>query len=161
FSRDNARIGLWRPVDFLFDVGVGIYFLEPCDDEKIPILFIHGALGSPANWRSIVKGLDRTRFQPWFAYYPTALPLDATGTAIHRWVQRLSLSCHFSRLLVVAHSMGGLVGRAFINDTLRDRGGGIADTVRLFVTLSTPWQGHAKAALGVQQAPTVAPSWYD
>jgi hypothetical protein len=57
--------------------------------------------------------------------------------------------------------MGGLVGRAFINDALRDPDGEVAESVRLFVTLSTPWQGQAMAASGVKHAPAVAPSWID
>ena len=109
----------------------------------------------------MIERLDRTRFQPWFVYYPTALPLDLTGAAVHRWVQRLYSIYGFSRLLVVGHSMGGLVGRAFINDAVQHADGGLADTLRLFVTLSTPWQGHSMAALGVQHAPAVAPSWHD
>ena len=125
------------------------------------MLFIHGAMGSPAEWRPMIERLDHTRFQPWLVYYPTAFPLDVTAAGLHRWMQRLHSMYRFSRLLVVAHSMGGLVGRAFINDALQTADGGVADTLRLFVTLSTPWQGHSMAALGVQRAPAVAPSWYD
>ena len=161
FSHDNAKIGLWQPIDFLFDVGAGLYFLEPYDEKKIPILFIHGALGTPDDWRWLIAHLDRNRFQPWLLYYPTALPLELDGAALDRWMQRLYTTFRFPRLLVVAHSMGGLVARAFINTALRDPTGGVADSLRLFVTLSTPWQGQAAAALGVEQAPAVAPSWYD
>jgi len=161
FSHDNARLGLWRPVDFLFDVGAGLYFLEPYDAKKIPVLFIHGAVGTPDDWRAVIEHLDRARFQPWLLYYPTALSLRLDGHAIDRWMQRLYSTYRFSRLLVVAHSMGGLVGRSFINSALQNPSGGVAESLRLFVTLSTPWQGQSAAGLGVEHAPTVAPSWYD
>ena len=47
FSDENARRGLWQPVEFVRQVGAGVYFLEPYDPTKIPVLFVHGALGHP------------------------------------------------------------------------------------------------------------------
>jgi len=161
FSDDNARMGLWAPVEFLFDVGAGIYFLEPYDAHKTPVLFVHGADGSPANWTPVIEHLDRTRFQPWLAYYPTALPLELDASGLDRWMQRLYATYRFPRLIVVAHSMGGLVSRAFINHALQHSDSGVGDRLCLFVTLSTPWGGDARAALGIEQAPAVAPSWLD
>ncbi len=161
FSHDNARLGLWQPVDFLFDVGAGLYFLEPYDPKKTPVLFIHGAMGTPDDWRTIIAHLDRSRFQPWLLYYPTALHLTLDGQAIDRWMQRLYSTYRFSRLLVVAHSMGGLVGRSFINSALQNPSGGVAESLHLFITLSTPWQGQSDAALGAEHAPVAAPSWFD
>jgi pimeloyl-ACP methyl ester carboxylesterase len=155
FSEQNAQMGLWRPVEFLFSVGPGIYFLEPYDPEKIPVLYVHGALGNPTDFRDLIGKLDRTRFQPWLLYYPTAPSLENTAKVVDRWVQFLWVTHRFEKLAVVAHSMGGLVARAFINE---DAG---AVGVDLFVSLSTPWQGHRGAQLGVDQAPVVAPSWYD
>src|SRR5262249_37612541 len=65
FSDDNAKIGLWDPFRFLFEIGAGVYFLEPYDPHKIPVLFVHGAMGHPGNWKYLVSTLDRSRFQPW------------------------------------------------------------------------------------------------
>jgi hypothetical protein len=72
FSDENGKLGLWNPLKFLFDVGAGIYFLEEYDPHKIPVLFVHGAVGHPGDWKHLVRSLDRSRFQPWLAYYPTA-----------------------------------------------------------------------------------------
>lgn len=159
FSEAAARIGLWRPVEFLVDVGAGIYFLEPYDPTRTPVLFVHGALGNPNNFRSLIAGLDRRRFQAWVAYYPSAVRLDVAGAALGRWLQALEVEYRFPRLAVVAHSMGGLVARAYLNG---DRDGLGGELERLaFVTIATPWQGHASAALGVQRAPVVVPAWFD
>lgn len=160
FSDANASLGLWRPVEFIFDVGPGIYFLEPHDEAKTPVLFIHGALGHPGIWREMVARLDRDRFQPWFAYYPTAASLDVISTAIERWMQHLWFTHGFERFLVVAHSMGGLVARDFTGRMVR-RGLYGDHGVALLLTMATPWQGQAGAGLGVEQAPVVAPSWVD
>jgi len=161
FSYDNAELGLWQPVDFVFNVGAGVYFLEPYDPDKIPVLFVHGAVGHPGIWADLIERLDREHFQPWLVYYPTAARLDMAAEALDRWIQYLFAVHRFPRLVVVAHSMGGLVARAFINRVLAASDGGAAKGLRTFITLSTPWNGHTAAARGVEKAPVVAPSWYD
>jgi pimeloyl-ACP methyl ester carboxylesterase len=160
FSAESARRGLWQPADFLREVGAGVYFLEPYDPQKVPVLFVHGALGHPRNFATLISRLDRNRFQPWLAYYPTAVPLKATATFLDRWMQYLYARHQYPRLAVVAHSMGGLVARAFVNRVIA-ADDGRTDGMRLFFTISTPWEGVAAAQRGVDRAPVVAPSWYD
>jgi len=147
-------------VEFVRQVGAGVYFLEPYDPNKVPVLFVHGALGHPGNWATIVAALDRSRLQPWLAYYPTATRLDTTAMALDRWMEELYVRYRYRRLAVVAHSMGGLVARAFIN-RLVAAGDGRAEGLRLFVSVSTPWDGSALAQHAVDHSPVVAPSWYD
>lgn len=159
FSDAMARIGLWRPVEFLADAGAGIYFLEPYDPTRTPVLFVHGALGHPGNFRTLAASLDRSRYQAWFAYYPSAVRLDVAAAALERWLQALEVEYRFRRLGVVAHSMGGLVTRATLG---RDPSIAMAPLEGLsYVTIATPWQGHAAAALGVAHAPVAAPAWFD
>ena len=159
FSEAAARIGLWRPAEFLVDVGAGIYFLEPYDPARTPVLFVHGALGHPGNFRVLATSLDHRRYQVWVAYYPSAVRLEVAGAALGRWLQALEVAYGFHRLGVVAHSMGGLVARAYLADD-PDGLGATIDSLA-FVSIATPWQGHASAALGVAQAPVVVPSWFD
>jgi len=159
FSEASARLGLWRPAEFLTSVGAGIYFLEPYDPARTPVLFVHGALGHPGNFRTLVGGLDRTRYQAWLAYYPSAVGLEVAGAALGRWLQALEVAYHFERIGVVAHSMGGLVARAYL---IGDPEGLGAELEALtFVSIATPWQGHPGAARGVDRAPVVAPAWFD
>jgi pimeloyl-ACP methyl ester carboxylesterase len=160
FSAESARRGLWQPAVFLRGVGAGVYFLEPYDPRKVPVLSVHGALGHPRNFATLISRLDRNRFQPWLAYYPTAVPLKATATFLDRWMQYLYARHQYPRLAVVAHSMGGLVARAFVNRVIA-ADDGRTDGMRLFLTISTPWEGLAAAQRGVDRAPVVAPSWYD
>src|SRR5262249_55022557 len=65
----------------------------------------------------------------------------------------------YTQIAVVAHSMGGLVARAAINQGTAYLAGRRLVVLPVFVTMSTPWDGHAAAALGVKYAPVVAPSW--
>jgi len=76
FSQKNGKRGLWEPVQFLREVGGGVYFLEPFDSEKIPVVFVHGAGGYPGEWASLIHQLDRTRYQPWVFYYPSGFRLN-------------------------------------------------------------------------------------
>lgn len=65
FSATNARWGLWVPPEFLPDTGAGLYFLQEYDRDKTPILFVHGSGGNPTDFRFLIEGLDRSRYQPW------------------------------------------------------------------------------------------------
>jgi len=47
-----------------------LFFKEKYDPGKIPVLFVHGAVGTPLGWENIVGHMDLDRFQPWFYYYP-------------------------------------------------------------------------------------------
>ena len=62
----------------------------------------------------------------------------------------------FRRLHLVAHSIGGLVARAFLA-----RHGAGFPYVKLFVSISTPWQGETLAAFGVHGLPASVPLWHD
>jgi hypothetical protein len=72
FTAQQAKAGMWTPLSAAREVGGGVYFLEPYDPERIPVLFVHGIGGSPQDFRSLIEGLDRTRYQPWIYHYPTA-----------------------------------------------------------------------------------------
>jgi pimeloyl-ACP methyl ester carboxylesterase len=61
-------------------------------------------------------------------------------------------------MVIVAHSMGGLISRFALNQHLVNTK---ENFIKLLVTISTPWQGHRAAAFGVKQSPLVIPSWYD
>jgi len=158
FSLENGSTGYWKPLTFLRDFGIGVYFLEPYDPEKIPVLFIHGAVGNPADWKKTVDQMDRTKFQPWFYYYPSGIPLDDASAALNEIVKRIHAAYRFKTLYVTAQSMGGLVARGFImKNVYQDK----QDYIKQFVSISTPWNGHRLTAKGVESAPAAIPSWHD
>lgn len=51
FAPERATAGMWQPLEMARASGLGIYFLEPYDPSKIPVLFVHGLRGSPATSR--------------------------------------------------------------------------------------------------------------
>jgi pimeloyl-ACP methyl ester carboxylesterase len=156
FSEENGSQGFWAGMDFFKEIGGNIFFLEEYDPEKIPILFIHGATGTPRGWEYFINNLDRKRFQPWLFYYPTGGRLKTTAYLLLWKLYNLQIKYKFDTLYITAHSMGGLVARSFIMDYGRH-----APYVKLFIALATPWGGDRMAEYGVKQSPAVIPSWID
>jgi len=158
FSRESGSMGLWRPFEFLVNVGIGVFFLEPYDPAKIPVLFVSGAGGNPWEWRAMIAALDRTRYQPWMFVYPSGQRLASSAAVLDRCVVALHREYGFKSLVVTAHSMGGLVARDFIQ---RNASSPDNRYLPVFVSLVTPWGGHRAARIGVERSPAVVPSWID
>jgi len=158
FSAAQGESGLWEPASFPLHSGIGVYFLEKYDSTKTPVLFVYGAAGSPQDWRMFFDKIDRKKYQPWFFYYPTGRRLDEMANALNTAVNTLHNHYQFQQLHVVAHSMGGMVARAFVvKNVLEDQ----QPYIQKLVTIATPWGGHEAAAMGVKHAPKVVPSWRD
>lgn len=158
FGAEMGRTGYFDIWEFLWRAGVGVYLLEPYDPDRIPVLFVHGALGYPQEFTQLIASLDRKRYQPWFAHYPSGARLPKVAEAMSEMIASLDLQYDFDSMAVVAHSMGGLVSRAFVLD-LAERVDDLP--VRALVTIATPWGGIESAAAGVESSPYVVPSWRD
>jgi pimeloyl-ACP methyl ester carboxylesterase len=147
FDESIAEDGLWRPFDFLFKGHPGIYFLGAYDSTKIPVLFVHGINGTPQNFKTLIDRLDRQRFQPWVYYYPSGAALPQVADHLTQTLLKLHVQYGFNSFALVAHSMGGLVTRGFLQ-RYRENAGSAA--VPLFVSISTPWDGHKAAEWGAK-----------
>ena len=116
-----------RPDDPRF--ATGIYLIHPYDPNKIPILFVHGLLGTPLSWQNLTNDLCSDpkvleHYQPWFFLYPTGQPMLESSAQLREDLlatQRLfdaSGSAIASRhVVVVAHSMGGLLAHTLVSDS--------------------------------------------
>ena len=107
----------------------GIYLTEEFDPAKTPVLLVHGLLSDPTTWNKMVALLKedqqiREGFQFWFYSYPTSIPtipsaayfrkhLDA---AVEMVEQEYSYSLK-RKLIVVGHSMGGILAKSLISDS--------------------------------------------
>lgn len=156
FRAENVRAGMRAPYDFILNVGPGVYFLEKYDPSRIPVLFVHGMDGSPDNFRYLIERLDRRRFQAWVYYYPSGARLGLIADHMTQTVLQVERHYGVTTLVVIAHSMGGLVARGFLlrhePDLLR---------IPLFITLSTPWSGNSAAQMGLELSPAAVRSWHD
>jgi len=106
----------------------------------------------------MIEQMDRKNFQPWFYYYPSGVRLDKTGFVLNEIIKRIHQEYRFKTLYVTAQSMGGLVARSFIMKNIYDDR---QDYIKLFVSISTPWNGHRLTAKGAERAPAAIPSWHD
>ena len=112
----------------------------------------------PRNFEEMVENLDRSRYQAWVAFYPSGFRLQDIAHFFENALNELQAKHKFSEMVVVAHSMGGLVSRGFILENSKRKGGSF---VTRFITISTPWGGHSAAKTGVKNAPVVMPVWND
>ena len=154
FGPKGGERNYWEPISFFKETGANIWFLEPYSPKKIPILFIHGAGGTPRDFKYMAENIDRSVYQPWFFYYPGGLPLDFNAYMMGRKIGEISTIYKFDSLVLAAHSMGGLVTRAFLLGY-----GEYFPSIKLFISISTPWGGVDTARTGVEQSPVVVPSW--
>ncbi len=157
FTALQAKAGMWSPLSAVREVGGGVYFLEPYDPARIPVLFVHGIGGSPQDFRFLIERLDRDRYQPWLYHYPSGIRLPHAASLLARLVGSLHRELSFERIFVTAHSMGGLVARSALLQIEEPA----QPSIELLVTFSTPWDGHQGAKQGVRYAPAVVPSWID
>ena len=161
FAPEVVSRGVWEPLRFAEESGLQILFTEPYDPARTPVVFVHGMQGSPRDFRELVAGLDRTRFQAWVYYYPTGIDLVVNGLVLRELLGELRHRLGFERLHVVAHSMGGLVSLSAILGAAAE---GADLGIDRFVTISTPWQGAVGTRgmrAGLAITPTTAPSWTD
>lgn len=160
FAQSNALLGMYSPADFMEMAPMMFYALEEDYFYKIPVVFVHGIGGSVTDFSSIIARLDRDHYKPWFYYYPSGADLDKLAHLFYR----IFLSGNVvhldprTPLIIVAHSMGGLVVRKALNDY---KGDDEENKVRLFISIATPFGGHPDATAGIEAAPLVLPSWYD
>lgn len=101
----------------------GLYMVQPYQPGKIPVLLVHGLWSSPMTWMEMFNDLRscpevREQYQFWFYLYPTAQPF---------WISAMQMRKHLvearqlldpehkepalDQMVLVGHSMGGLVSR--------------------------------------------------
>ena len=160
FDPRYGQMGLYQPTALITHTQGFFFGLEDYDSRKTQVLFIHGIGGTARDWKFIVEGMDRARFQPWFFYYPSGLPLEKLGSLLARIL--IDFEKAFKdpnrRLVIVAHSMGGLVGQAVVNKLCRE---GTPPYLKMYISFSTPYGGVEGVKIGVEHAPVVVPSWKD
>ena len=159
FSQSTATLGLYDPAAFMELAPMMFYALEDDLFHKVPIVFVHGIGGSITDFLPVLEKLDRQRYKPWFFYYPSGADLDKLAELFYRIFLSGNLA-HLGEmpLVVVAHSMGGLVVRKSLHSYA---GTSTENEIKMFISIATPFGGHPSAKSGVEHAPLVLPSWYD
>jgi pimeloyl-ACP methyl ester carboxylesterase len=101
----------------------GLFFLEPYQPGKIPIVLVHGLLSSPSTWTDLANDLRATpgfddHFQIWAFRYATGESFLRTAADLRRalyeaveTVDPHGADASLSSIVLVGHSMGGIVSK--------------------------------------------------
>ena len=127
--QQTSRLG-WRgvrkPAEFIDEMG--LYSIEIIDPMKTPVVFIHGLGSKPATWIEPYNALlaekwFRENYQVYGFYYPTGLPpmYPAAGLRqgleeLHRELLSRGAADNAERIVLVGHSLGGLITSFQIRD---------------------------------------------
>jgi len=159
FDSSFSTLGMYDPASFTEQAPTNFYALEEDIGYKIPVVFVHGIGGSAREFETFVEQLDRTRYKPWFFHYPSGGDLDQLAELFYQiFFSGKVYQSGGMPMIVIAHSMGGLIVREAIN---KFEGKSRENQVHLFVTMTTPFGGHSAAATGEKYGLIVLPSWRD
>jgi pimeloyl-ACP methyl ester carboxylesterase len=157
FDSKYGKMGYYYPEKFAAHTQRNFFALEKFDPSKTMVLFVHGVRGTPRDFKYLVQNLDRRRFQPWFYYYPSNLPLEKLGVPLAGAIDYIGKSHNSSRIIVVAHSMGGLVALSALNALCTN---GAPPYLKGYISFDSPYGGVKAAEMG-KKAPAKIPSWSD
>jgi pimeloyl-ACP methyl ester carboxylesterase len=108
---------------------VGLGMLEPYRQDKIPVLMVHGLMSSPMTWVPMFNDLRgdpelRKHYQFWFFQYPTGLPIGYSTSILREKLNAIrakydpnGTNPNFNQMVLIGHSMGGLLSRGMIQDS--------------------------------------------
>jgi pimeloyl-ACP methyl ester carboxylesterase len=139
----------------------GLYMVEPYDPNRIPIVLVHGLISTPHMWFNIMNAVRadpelRTRYQFWVFYYPTANPILLSAWVLRKDLAAVERFYHPKHgLVLVGHSMGGLVSRMQAVDTGRVLWNGVFGRNADALYAKIPDDGLFKQALIFQADPNV------
>ena len=109
----------------------GLYCLTPFNQNKIPVVFVHGLLSNPNTWTQMTNTLMgnstiRKNYQFWFFAYATGNPVIYSASLLREALVNVEKQIspefrkdEFSKMIIVAHSMGGLLSKTLIQDSGR------------------------------------------
>ncbi len=107
----------------------GLHMLQPYQKDKIPVVFVHGLMSSPLTWLAMFNDLGgdpvlRKHYQFWFFMYPTGNPILYSAAVLRdslNEVRRHFDPEHddpaFNRMVLVGHSMGGVLSHLMVIDS--------------------------------------------
>lgn len=108
-----------------YEKKTGLYFLQPYDPERIPVVFVHGLISTPFSWVQTINGLladpeIRKHYQFWVFAYPTGNPVLYSALRLREELAKADkLYPNHKGYVLVGHSMGGLLSQAQVTSMTR------------------------------------------
>src|SRR5262245_53622227 len=93
----------------------GLYFLQPYDPDRIPLVFVHGLFSTPFDWTKTINGLQadpeiRKHYQFWIFAYPTGNPILYSSLRLREELAKVDQAYpNHKPYVIVGHSMGGML----------------------------------------------------
>ena len=109
-----------------------------------PVLLVHGYFSNRGMWFRFRERLVNRNIGPVYSINlePLFSGIDEFARQVHERVEAICAETQSSQVLVIAHSLGGLVVRAYMATHGVDR-------VAQFITLGSPHHGTKLAAFGI------------
>jgi pimeloyl-ACP methyl ester carboxylesterase len=101
--------------------------VQPYDPDKIPVLFVHGLQSTPVSWVPLVSAIWsdpvlRRNYQVWVFSYPSGYPIPYSALLLRRQLEAVNQLIPGHRpIILVGHSMGGILSRLMISDSDGDK----------------------------------------
>jgi pimeloyl-ACP methyl ester carboxylesterase len=123
-------------------------FSEPASGggtTRPPVILVHGIYHNPAAWMLFRRRLGRRGYRTvyCFGYFSFGPGFDEIADALGRTIREVSEKQHGARVILIGHSLGGLLIRVALGTPET------AALVRTVVTLGTPYRGSKLAVLGL------------
>jgi pimeloyl-ACP methyl ester carboxylesterase len=134
----SAPINYYEPSGSVFFIGIlgalraahyekktGLYFLQPYDSDRIPVVLVHGLISTPFAWVHTINGLladpeIRKHYQFWVFAYPTGNPVLYSALRLREELAKVDkLYPSHKNYVLVGHSMGGLLSQAQVTNITR------------------------------------------
>ena len=106
----------------------GLYHLEPYDDKRIPVVFVHGLMSDARTWSQMLNTLlndpeVRRKYQFLGYAYSRGNPVFVSAAHLRKELNALRAKLikqkrsveKFDRMVLIGHSMGGLLSRLQIS----------------------------------------------
>jgi len=113
------------------------------ENGRLPVLLIHGYQCNRGFWLWLRRSLERAGWQvATISLNPVFNDIDDYAEQVSRRIEDVCAATGAAQVMLVGHSMGGLVSRAYLRRYGKDR-------VAKLVTLGSPHHGSVLAKLGL------------
>jgi pimeloyl-ACP methyl ester carboxylesterase len=108
---------------------IGLSLHGPFERGRIPVIFIHGLWANPRSWARMIESLEAdpalgSRCQFWTFGYSTGDPIPYSASLLRRDLDEVRRKLNpddsdeaFDRMVLVGHSMGGLLTKMMVQDS--------------------------------------------
>lgn len=106
----------------------GLFLLTPYDQDKIPLVIVHGLMSRPRTWSQMINTLMnnkriRSKYQVWLFAYPTGYPVLLSAAKLRQALLDAQTvfdpnkdNPNFNEMVILGHSMGGLLTRSMVQN---------------------------------------------